>query len=374
MKDQINTVDGNDIPGKNKHRKKRKKSVGRTILKCIGRFFIWFFSTLAVLLAGLYIMLMYINKGPSPYIRNLFVASVMESSAGGILSQIFLSDEEIQKIMESNQTISFNEITDTTLINVVHNNSSDEEITQESDSLINDPDGDGIEVYEVHGNTYQGKMMIVLDPSRVKVAVTDYFSLDGGGTTLQNLITKYDCVAGINGGRYEDEMGLGIGGMPKGIVISDGQLLMGELDEVYGVYGFTYDDVLVVGNMTAQQALNMGVRDAVTFGPALITNGKSAGYSGYGSGLNPRTAIGQREDGAVLMLVIEGRQANSVGASYSDLIEIMLEYGAVNAANLDGGMSSSMILYDEEIVTNCQVRTARRIPTAFVVERLPEDE
>lgn len=311
---------------------------------------------------------MFINKGPSPYVRDLFVASVMESSAGGIMSQIFLSDEEIAAIQENNKTVDSTEITDTTLVNVMERSDSDEEIFLE-EMAENDPDHDGIEVHEVSGATYQGKMMVVYDPSRIFVGVCNGFQLDGGGLTLTDLCTKYNAVAGINGGKYEDEVGLGLGGMPEGIVISNGQLLMGDPGTVYGVYGFTYSNVLVVGNMTPEQAIGMGVRDAVTFGPALIVNGNPAGYSGYGSGLNPRTAIGQREDGAVLLLVIEGRQANSVGASYADLIEVMLEYGAVNAANLDGGMSSSMVYNGEEIVTNCQIRSSRRIPTAFLVER-----
>ena len=96
----------------------------------------------------------------------------------------------------------------------------------------------------------------------------------------------------------------------------------------------------MVGRMTAQYALDIGVRDAVSFGPALIVNGVAANYSGSGGGLNPRTAIGQREDGAILLLVIEGRKTSSMGATMADLIDIMLEYGAVNAVNLDGGSSS----------------------------------
>lgn len=360
----------------NNNKDNKKPSFGRRILKFIGRFFLWLFLTLIVLSAGLYVFFMYITKGPSPYLRNLFVSSVMESSAGGIIAQIYLSDEEIEDIRTMNQTVSSNEITDTTLVNIVARTDSDEEIISEETTATTtaDPDGDGIEIYDVHGATYHGIMMIVFDPSRVKVGTTDVFKLDGGGTTLMGIVEKYDAVAGINGGKYEDEVGMGLGGMPEGIVISDGKLLMGDVNTTYGVYGFTYDNVLVVGNMTAGHAINMGIRDAVTFGPALITNGKAAGYTGYGSGLNPRTAIGQRADGAVLLLVIEGRQANSVGASYADLIEVMLEYGAVNAANLDGGMSSSMVYNGEEIITNCQIRTPRRMPTAFIVERRDGDE
>jgi exopolysaccharide biosynthesis protein len=85
------------------------------------------------------------------------------------------------------------------------------------------------------------------------------------------------------------------------------------------------------------------------------------------SGLNTRTAIGQRADGSVLLLVIEGRQTSSLGATYADLINIMLEFGAVNAANLDGGMSSSMAYQGEEILKNSSVSATRDMPTAFII-------
>lgn len=354
---------------------KKSNPIGQKILAYTGRFFLWLFSTLFVLLIGLYIFLLYINKGPSPYVRDLFVASVMESSAGGIMAKIYLSDEEIAAIQEKNNTASFNEVTDTTLINIVAQQdaalhadgaSSNTSAGDHSDAEIFE---DGIEVYEVRGRMYYGKIMIIQDPSRVKLAVIDNFSIEGRGLTLLDLVAKYDCVAGVNGGKYEDESGLGSGSLPEGIVISEGKLLLGNSDTAYDLCGLTNDNVLVVGTMTASHAISIGIRDAVSFGPALIINGKSAGYSGIGSGLNPRTAIGQREDGAILLLVIEGRQTSSMGASMSDLIEVMLEYGAVNAYNLDGGMSSSMVYEDEEIINNCVHGYARRIPTAFVVER-----
>lgn len=352
----------------------QNNSFMKKFLTYTGRFFLWFISTLLVLLAGLYIFLLYINKGPSPYVRDLFVASVMESSAGGIMAKLYLSDEEIAHIQAKNNTSSFTEVTDTTLINIVAEQEATEHAADASSDTTEDHADaeifeDGIEVYEVRGRMYYGKMMVIQDPSRVKLAVIDHFSIEGHGITLMDMVSKYDCIAGVNGGKYEDQSGLGSGSLPEGIVISEGQLLMGEPDTSYGLCGFTNDNVLVVGTMTASHALSIGIRDAVSFGPALIVNGKSAGYSGVGSGLNPRTAIGQRADGAVLLLVIEGRQTSSMGASMSDLIEVMTEYGAVNAYNLDGGMSSSMVYDGEEIITNCQLGYARRIPTAFVVER-----
>lgn len=359
----------------NSQEKPVKKSFGRKLLSFIGCFFVWLLSTLVVLLIGLYILLMYVNKGPSPHLSELFVSSAMESSVGGVMAKLFYTDEEIEEIRQHNIITVTDEITDTTLISVM--SVSDQTIYENTDVIEtvineNDPDGDGIEIHDIHGATYQGKMMIVYDPSRVKVGVINQFDLDTPGMLLENLVAKYDAVAGINGGKYDDEIGFGTGGMPEGIVVSNGNLLLGDLDTVYDVYGFTKDNVLVVGSMTASHAMNIGIRDAVSFGPALITNGKSAGYTGIGSGLNPRTAIGQRTDGAVLLLCIEGRQADSLGASMSDLIEVMLDYGAVNAANLDGGMSSSMYYNGESIVESCTLGYDRRIPTAFIVERMGE--
>ena len=351
---------------------RKRNSVLSGIGRVVGRFFVWFGLTLLILVAGLYVFLYFVNKGPSERVRDLFVASAKESSVGGVLADIYLSEEEIDEILSKNNTSEFTEITDIAMVKTQA--SSNDEAGIESDVIETqtdpsiDPDGDGIDIFDVHGDTYKGKMMVVYDPSRVKVATLDYYDYDAPGLTLPKLVEKYDCVAGINGGKYDDEIGLGTGGMPEGVVFSEGVLRFGDPEASYDVYGFTKDDVLVVGRMSAGYAQSIGVRDAVSFGPALIVNGKSAKYSGSGSGLNPRTAIGQRENGDVLLLVIEGRQPSSLGATMGDLITVMEEFGAVNAANLDGGMSSSMVYNGEEIVSSCTLGN-RAMPTAFVVEK-----
>ena len=123
--------------------------------------------------------------------------------------------------------------------------------------------------------------------------------------------------------------------------------------------------------MSAQEALNSGIRDAVDFGPFLIVNGKASFVKGNGGwGDAPRTAIGQRADGIVLLLVIDGRQIGSIGADMNDLTQIMLDYGAINAANLDGGTSSAMSLNGQIISNprngNFQAKT-RPVPNAWIV-------
>lgn len=329
----------------------------RKVLKITGKFFLWVFVTLVLLLAGFLVMLYLVSRGPSEQIRNLFVTSVRETSAAGFLADIFLSDEEVEAIVASN-VVEVGEInTDTQLFTFTEKPDGEEEESED------------IEIVDVSGALYKGKMMIVKDPSRVKVGICDEFDKNKAGLTLLEIMEKYDAIAGVNGGRYNDDNGFGKGGQPEGIVFSEGELVYGELNKTYNIYGFDKNNVFICGKMTGQQAVDMGFRDAVTFGPALVVNGEAVSTTGTGGGLNPRTAIGQRADGAVLLLVIEGRQTSSLGATYLDLIEIMLDFGAVNAANLDGGMSSSMAYEGEEILNNCSIKGARDMPTAFVVER-----
>lgn len=329
----------------------------KKFLRITGKLFLWVFVTLALLAAGFLVMIYMVSRGPSGQIRNLFVTSVRETSAAGFLADIFLSDQEVAAIMASNVVEAGEINTDTDLFTFTE---------EPGDTDEESPD---IEIVDVRGALYKGKMMIVKDPSRVKVGICDEFDKNKAGLTLLEIIDKYDAVAGVNGGRYNDDNGFGKGGQPEGIVFSEGKLVYGELDKTYNIYGFDKNNVFICGKMTGQEAVDKGFRDAVTFGPALVVNGKAVSTTGTGGGLNPRTAIGQRADGAVLLLVIEGRQTSSLGATYLDLIEIMLDFGAVNAANLDGGMSSSMAYEGEEILNNCSIKGARDMPTAFVVER-----
>ncbi len=161
---------------------------------------------------------------------------------------------------------------------------------------------------------------------------------------------------------------MGNGGTPSGIVIKNGELKYGSLAAEYSIIGFDTDNKLIVGWMSGQTAMDKNIRDAVSFGPALIINGKRAEIAGTGGGLNPRTCIGQTANGSVLLLTIDGRQANSVGATMQDCIDIMEKYGAVNASNLDGG-SSTIMYYDGEIINVCaSVYGPRKLPTAIVVK------
>ena len=337
----------------------------RIALKIVRRVGICILTTVVLLLIGLLGVVRIMEFGPSKTARNLFVNSAMESSAGGILVTLFFSDEEIARIRAINSIQKTDEVTDSSLI------SDTTILTQEEKSMIEVIDIEK-DTYRgkmmIEKDTYRGKMMIVRDPSRVMVGTSGEYGKSCKGKKVSEIAESYGAIAATNAGGFRDAGGVGTGGEPDGLVISEGRLKWGSLGTTYGIIGIDNNNVLVVGDMTAQAALDRGVRDAVSFGPVLVVNGEAVEVNGSGSGLNPRTAIGQREDGSILLVVIDGRQVNSLGASYSDVIELMLEYGAVNAANLDGG-SSSLMYYNGEYINSCaSMYGPRDLPTTIIVK------
>ena len=229
------------------------------------------------------------------------------------------------------------------------------------------PDDDGIEVIDITGATYNGKLMIIDDPSRVFVGIPGPYGEGYSGLTVAAMIEKYGTVAGTNAGGFEDPNGQGTGGIPDGIVIYEGELKWGDLNGTYSLAGLDKNGILHVGNMTGAHALDIGIQYAASYGPALVINGKPAA-SRFGGGLNPRTAIGQRADGAILLLVVNGRSIDSLGATLDDLASIMIDNGAVNASNLDGGSSSIMIMDGEYLTSSAYIFGERVVATAILVK------
>ncbi len=324
-----------------------KRVIGRTAI-ILGIF-------LASILVLIYTAMLVIYYGPSPRARDLFVNTCMETSFLKYFPPLVMSSAQIEEIREANGIVDNGEVT-----------VGQQDYTNVDNQDKSQPD---IEIVDVVGATYKGKMMIVKDPSRVVVGTSsDTFSADKGGKKLDQMIADEGAVGGVNAGGFVDDGGVGNGGMPIGLVIKNGKLLNGGLNTPFTVVGFDQKNMLHVGTMTGQQAMDKGLRDAVSFGPALVVNGNPMESSGTGGGLNPRTAIGQREDGSVLILVIDGRQPHSLGATHKDLVDVMIDFEAVNACNLDGG-SSSMMYYEGELKTVCSsLYGPRRIPTAILVK------
>ena len=330
---------------------------GKRALKFLGRTLTVVLVTALLLVLALYGVMFVLTKGPSPTARDLFVMSVRETSAMGWLANLYFSDEEIA-IIEAGKTAGADaEETDPSLVQVG---------TGTDDYGLTDDNGDGIILETVNGPGYVGYMMVVLDPSRIMLGTPSTFG--GTGLTVEQMVKTYDCVAGINGGGFYDPNGQGTGGIPEGMAILDGRVYYASEGTSYNFVGFDSNYILHTGQMTAEEATEKDIQFSCSFGPVLVSNGEPLDTTTLASGVNPRTAIGQRADGAVLLLVVDGRQAYSLGATFSDLADIMLEYGAVNACNLDGG-SSSMMWFEDGYVNRCaSVIGIRPIPTGFLVK------
>lgn len=343
------------------HAVKQKKS---TALSVILRILCVLLTTLVLLVVLLYFVMFLLCKGPSPTARDLFVRSVRETSAIGFLANLYFSDEEIAEI-EKAEEITVEE-TDTSLITVKTELISPHEGHYTDDWGYVDDDDDGLILVSVPGETYTGYMMIVLDPSRVVLGCNPDM-LGAKGYTVAQYVEMFDAVAGINGGGFEDPNGQGNGSMPDCAIVSGGEIYCSWQGIGKGFVGIDQNNILQVGFTGTEELKTRQIRDGTGYGPVLVANGESVDPDKLNSGLNPRTAIGQRSDGAILLLVIDGRQPNSLGATYADEAEIMMRFGAVNACNLDGGSSSLLWFRGEYINNNASVIGIRPIPTSFVV-------
>lgn len=280
----------------------------------------------------------------------MLVTTAMNTMTHQYFATMFLDQEEIDEI-------------------IARNRPSEEIGNQDlNDIKISDAVDNGIELIDVSSSSFKGYLLIVNDPSRVKLATAP--RLGTVGATTSQIVEANDAIGGINGGGFKDDA-LGTGGKPDGLLMQDGKLINGYEYSSYKVVGLDYDNKLIVSNSTSYSALKkLNVRDAVSFGPVIVINGQPTIYSGTGGyGIHPRSAIGQRKDGAILMLVIDGRQVDSLGATLKNVQDIMLQYGAYNAFNLDGGASSTLV-YNNKVVNHpSDIMGERYVPCAFIITK-----
>lgn len=351
-----------------KQKKKRSGGFSHGLLRFLGRFLLILAETVILIAIALYGVMYVLAKGPSPTARDLFVMSVRETSAVGFLADLFFTEEEIAAIEGKGAEEEYEEM-DTSLINIPSPTEAnpDGSAAPVADAWgYVDEDGDGIIIQPVHGEGYTGYMMIVLDPSRVIMGSVPS-SFGARGYTVEQMVDHYDAVAGINAGGFEDPDGKGNGSIPSTMLVFDGEVYYSHKGVQDGFVGFDSNYVMHVGKFSEEDVIARNIQYGVSFGPVLIVNGEPVDSQKLTSGINPRTAIGQRSDGAVLMLVVDGRQASTLGCTWLDLVDIFLEFGAVNACNLDGG-SSTLMWYDGDYVNNCaSVIGIRPVPTTFLV-------
>lgn len=348
-KKNMNPVPGADSGAAMPPKKKKKKGSG-LLGRIVRRFFLVLFTVVILVLAALVLVMNLVFNGPSPAARDKLTMTLIEASATKWVPALFIGEDTVAEIRESVSDSGLEEdVTDTTKVIIQANNV----ITGNSNEWDNYPDG--VRIERRSGDTYNAHIMIVRNPAQVYMGTsTEKFSTAIPGKRITEVMAENpDVIAAINAGAFNDDGTASsyVGSTPLGLVMSNGNCVWtsGKQPGLEGFAGFNEDNILVVSktNLSQSEAENLKIRDGCCFGPVLIVNGE-VNLEAYNnkSGFNPRTAIGQRADGAVIFVCIDGRQAGSMGGTYADVIDIMQEYGAVNACNMDGGSSSVMMYRD----------------------------
>ncbi len=325
-----------------------------------------------------------VSYGPSETMRDMLVLSAMQASATKWVPGLFLSKQKVQEIVDNSHKISTDSI----------------DVDQYVDSTNEDEWQDaknGTKLIFIQKPNFKAYLLMVKDPTRVKVGVSsENFATATGGKRIFEFAEKYNALAVINAGEFADTGGTGNGAQPMGLTYSFGKKVWGG-NGSRTFMGFTKDNKFVCyEGITVEKAEKLGIRDAVCFqtGNLLIDHTtKDDGsidkvnlhYGDGNLGAAQRTAIGQRADGTVIMLVTDGRSASSIGATRNDVIDILVEYGVVSAGMLDGGSSAMMYYRDYYNVYNLDTSkfdtyqkqglvnqykaftTPRRLPTCFIV-------
>ena len=348
------------VPKKKSKKNKKSKGIIKKILITIAILMVIGVSTLGILLYG-----------PYNGFRDWLITSAMTTMTHQWIAYLFYDEDTINAVMASNRVDEVQEDTDTNAIVVGVSEEPEKTYENEYEKAIlekNNP-SDTYKIIEIEGKGYSGYLAAIYDPSKIHTLVTS--KIGTSGQYLTTMAKNNKAVVAINGGGFDDPNYSSNAANPLGITYSKGKLLTSYYYAgAGGIIGFDTNNKLVLSSKcTEQSAKSLKIRDAVTCGPFLIVNGKKSGVVGNGGwGTAPRTAIGQRKDGIVLFLVVDGRTVKRPGADMDDLIEIMQNYGAYNAANLDGGTSTAMAVNYELIndpVDSSGAHKTRFVSTGF---------
>lgn len=288
------------------------------------------------------IICFFVVYGPFSFFRDWYVTTAMTTMTHKYLAYIFYDQEMVDEVLDNNKIIEATDPTDTSKINFNPNFGADSyESIYEEQILKKDNESDLYKILEISGDNWHGYMAVIYDPSKIELVFTDNYG-KSRGAYISTMGKNKKALVAMTGSGVQHKNGANL---VTGTTIKDGKVFAvgREINKGGGLIGFTKDNVLMLTKKSAKEAIKDGMDRAVEFGPFLIVNGKPSTFKGNGGGgKHPRTAIAQRQDGIVLFVVIEGRISKSAGMTYPELTELLQKYKAYNAANLDGGGSSSL--------------------------------
>ncbi len=283
-------------------------------------------------------------------LQNTIISTAMVTKTHGYIPHIFYSDERINKVVAANTVPKIDAKID--LDQVVIDTKPKESYDNEFDEAIltRDADNDDYKYIKVKVGKYDAHLVAIYDPSKVHLLTGKKFNTKdkSGKETVLQMTKRTGAVVGINGGGFLDPDGYG-SDIPDGYVIKDSKVIWSPSTKKMDLIGFTKENKLLLVHATGEEAVEMGMRDALKFGPFLMINGERPNFSNSAGGYEraARVAIAQRKDGIVLFLATEG--THTAGPNLKEVIDTLEKYGAYNAANLDGGTSTQLVIKNKLI-------------------------
>ena len=325
--------------------------------------------TILMIILDIIVAICFVVVYAVPSFRNKIISTAMVTKTHGYIAHVFYSDDTINKVTAQNKYIPLTDSVN--LDEIVIDTSEKENYDNEYDEqiLTREVGNEDYKYMQVKVGKYDAHLVAIYDPSKVKLIASKTFNTGYGQERIKDMCKRSNGIVCINGGRFNDTTGYG-SDIPKGTLIKDGKIIWSDTTQATSLIGFNKDNKLVLTESTAQEAIDMGIRDALEFGPFLIVNGKTLQYESSAGGYDraARVAIAQRKDGVVLFLVTEGVHTN--GPTLVEVIELLKKYGAYNAANLDGGTSAQLVV-DGELkntpltVYGTKVKDGRRVVSGF---------
>lgn len=305
-----------------------------------------FFIVIDILVA----ICFFVVYGPFETFRNTIITTAISTKTHDYIAYTFYSEKKVQEVMDLNSYIPLTD--DVDLDAIVIDTSPRDSYDNEYDEAIltRNPGNEDYKYLKVKVGGYNAHLVAIYDPSKVELLTCKKFNSANGSSQerVQTMAKRYGAMVAINAGGFKDPDGYG-SDIPLGYVIKDGKIIWSTNNNKANLIGFTNDNKLILTKATGEEAINMGIRDAIQFGPFLIVNGESIAYKNSAGGYEraARVAIAQRRDGIVLFLVTEG--THTKGPNLKEVADVLEKYGAYNAANLDGGTSTQLVMNNKLI-------------------------
>jgi len=310
---------------KNSMKNSRKELVKRIIL---------------IFLSSLLLSTVFLFYGPIKEFREIWILTAMNTSNSKYLAEMLYTQDYINEVLLQNKVVAIKE--------------------QTSDEIQKVNFGDGYSFEEIRERNFRGYLFTVDDPARLQLVRAP----SGNGNLLGEIVGDSKVLVAMNASGYN----MIARDVCAGLAIYNYEIRNMGKSTWHQIVGMDANNTLKVGTYSGTQIRTAKFRWAVEFGPVLIVNGKSTDLTKYAGGFAPRTAIGQTQEGKILMLVIDGRQLRSIGATFKDVQEILRSRGAINACNLDGGKSSAMYYQGRTINSPSEVNRRHNLPNALIVK------